>query len=419
MYHTDRPLSAAHHILRFAVAAAVLILLLAAGKGRTALLCETAYSAETETVSEASAYPTVYKGQDYSRVYDYAYYVKKYPSVVKKVGKSPKKVLRNFVTVGMKKGRRGCAGFKVSSYIYGNPDLRKKYKNNLQKYYLHYQNSGYLSKKRAATAVKIRKMVSPAVKYKGISYAKVYDYTYYTALHPEVKKKYGYDDAKVLKHYVQNGFPVGEKARENVSDKSFDTVRRNILRQTIAGTQTAQKTDQIILVIDHSLTLWKKNAKGTWKQKLSVYCGYGQNGLSSNRTEGDKTTPIGSFPILHAFGSAPNPGTSMTWKDITPTSYWSGERGTYNTWVESPYRIAGEHLADYYQYKYAMAIGFNRDPVVVGRGSAIFLHCKSTDHWYTGGCVSVEENAMRELLLSCSDGTYIIIVPDREDVASY
>ena len=229
----------------------------------------------------------------------------------------------------------------------------------------------------------------------------------------------GYDDLAVLRHYVENGYPLREKARSEVSEKSFASVEKNILRQMLAQTKTAKETDQIILVIDHNLTLWQKNAKGTWKQKLNAYCGYGQNGLSADRTEGDRTTPIGSFPILHAFGNAANPGTAMDWKDITPNSYWSGEQATYNTWVESPYRISGEHLEDYYQYKYAMAIGFNRNPVIYKKGSAIFLHCKSYDHWYTGGCVSVEEDVMRKLLLKCRNGVRIIIIRKREDLSSF
>ena len=373
-----------------------------------------------DTAADSPAgYTTVYKGQDYSRVYDYNYYIKKYPSVVRKVGRDPEKVLRNFVKTGMKKGRRGCASFRVSSYLYGNADLRRRYGTDLKKYYLHYQNKGWRSKKRKATAVKIKTMQNPVVKYNGVSYARVYDYAWYLKQHPELSKIYRYDDAGALEHYVKNGFPADEKGKEKVSASSFAAVRRNLLRKMLSETRTAEKTDTIILVIDHQLSLWKKNVSGSWRRKLTAYCGYGKNGLSENRYEGDGTTPIGSFPILHAFGTADNPGTAMTWKPITPYSYWSGEASTYNTWVESTRRVAGEHLIDYYQYKYAMAIGFNRDPVVVGRGSAIFLHCKSYDHWYTGGCVGVEESVMKKLLQKCGNGTYIIIVRKMEDVAAY
>lgn len=192
------------------------------------------------------------------------------------------------------------------------------------------------------------------------------------------------------------------------------------LSSLIASTNTAKKTSQIILVVDHKLTLWNKN-NGTWVKAMDTYCGYGKNGLklAAKRKAGDKTTPIGSFPISFAFGTASNPGTSMDYRKVKSTSYWSAEKKTYNTWVESSKKVGGEHLIDYYQYKYAMAIGFNIDPVVYGRGSAIFLHCKSKGHWYTAGCVSVTEGNMVSLLKACRNGTYMIIVPDTEDIANY
>ncbi len=188
----------------------------------------------------------------------------------------------------------------------------------------------------------------------------------------------------------------------------------------LANTETAQKTDQIILVVDHNFSLWNKTSEGWWRRDMETYCGYGKNGLKENRHAGDRTTPIGSFPILYAFGKSPNPGTSMTYREITPYSYLSSEQETYNTWIESPQRrMSGEHLIDYYQYKYAMNIGFNINPTIYGKGSAIFLHCKSYDRWWTEGCVSLVEQDMVELLQRSRDGEYMIIVQNIEDIEKY
>ena len=183
---------------------------------------------------------------------------------------------------------------------------------------------------------------------------------------------------------------------------------------------TSKKTNQIIMVVDHSLTLFSK-ANGKWTKVVSSYCGYGQNGfkLASERREGDRTTPIGAFTLPLAFGLGKNPGTSMTYRQITKNSYWSGDYDTYKTWVESSYRVPGEHLIDYEEYKYAMAIGFNIDPTVYKRGSAIFLHCKSVDRWYTAGCVSVPENVMLTLMKKTKNGAYMVIVPERTMLRNY
>lgn len=199
------------------------------------------------------------------------------------------------------------------------------------------------------------------------------------------------------------------------------SVQVTTMAQRIAATRTAKKTSQIILVNGHTLSFWQKSSSG-WRQLTSAYCGYGSRGmkLASKRREGDRTTPIGSFPILHAFGKAANPGTAMTWRKVTRNSYWSGKMDkTYNTWVESRTKWKGEHLIDYYQYAYAMAIGFNRNPTVPGRGSAIFLHCKSNGHWSTAGCVSVQKSVMIDLLRKARNGCYIIIVPGTASIASY
>lgn len=193
------------------------------------------------------------------------------------------------------------------------------------------------------------------------------------------------------------------------------------IEELVSGSETAKKTDQIITVVGHDLTFWQKQSDGSWTSGTTYYCGYGKNGFSEaeSRVMGDKTTPKGSFPLTYAFGKAENPGTSMTYRSITPNSYLSSERDTYNTWVESETNVIGEHLTDYYQYKYAVNIGFNIDPVVYGRGAGIFLHCKSYDHWYTSGCVSLEEENMVTVLKQLKDGAYMIIVEYKSELKNY
>ncbi len=194
------------------------------------------------------------------------------------------------------------------------------------------------------------------------------------------------------------------------------------LRAAVESTATAEKTGQIVLAVDHNLTFWEKAEDGSWRLRMDTYCGYGRNGLveADSRIMGTHTTPIGAFPLTLAFGLGQDPGTGMTYRQITETSYWSAEDDdTYNTWVESEKPLSGEHLIDYYQYKYAVNIGFNLDPPDHSRGCAIFLHCKSTNSWHTAGCVSLTEEDMLELLLALRDGAYMIIVPDAAALSAY
>lgn len=194
------------------------------------------------------------------------------------------------------------------------------------------------------------------------------------------------------------------------------------LQAAVEACATAEKTDQIVLAVDHELTFWEKAEDGAWQRRMEAYCGYGANGLvmAEERVMGSKTTPIGAFPLTLAFGRGESANTEMTYRQITPNSYWSEvEDESFNTWVESETPMPGEHLIDYYQYKYAVNIGFNLEDIVYSRGCAIFLHCKSNDHWYTAGCVSLTEEDMLSLLAYLRDGAYMIIVPDAESIAEY
>ena len=197
---------------------------------------------------------------------------------------------------------------------------------------------------------------------------------------------------------------------------------RDPLQAAVEACATAEKTDQIVLAVDHALTFWERGEDGAWQLRLEAACGYGKNGLvlAEERIMGSKTTPTGAFALTLAFGTGENPGTEMTWRQITENSYWTEvEDESFNTWVESETPVPGEHLIDYYQYKYAVNIGFHLEDIVYSRGSAIFLHCKSADHWYTAGCVSLSEEDMLNLLRMLRDGAYMIIVPDAESIGDY
>ena len=118
--------------------------------------------APAQAAAKKKKYTTTYKGVDYARVYNFRYYMKKYPSVKKKVKNNPKKAIKYFVQKGMAKGHRACASFDVKSYYRGNPQLRKKFGKNYKKYYLYYINGGYKEKNAKKTATGVKKMVYEA-----------------------------------------------------------------------------------------------------------------------------------------------------------------------------------------------------------------------------------------------------------------
>ncbi len=166
------------------------------------------------------------------------------------------------------------------------------------------------------------------------------------------------------------------------------------------------------------VAMWKKYTEGgktRWEKIVSCRGYVGKNGIDKVR-EGDKRTPTGGFPITMAFGRLPTPGTAgIRYTRLNSYQYWSGERETYNTLVDSRklghVPAGSEHLIDYDPaYNYALAIGYNPGNVY-GKGSAIFLHATSGSPW-TAGCVAVPEAEMKKILQNTTRHTRICIYPE-------
>jgi len=144
-----------------------------------------------------------------------------------------------------------------------------------------------------------------------------------------------------------------------------------------------------------TIRAWRKTG-GTWRAVWGPVPGrVGSRGVTTQPREGGRATPVGTFTMQRSFGTGPDPGTRMLYRTTRPDDWWVSDVRSryYNTFQTSAPRgrwdpRAGERLADYPRaYRYAVAVDFNRWPVVRGRGSAIFLHV------YTGGptagCISL------------------------------
>lgn len=89
------------------------------------------------------AHTTFYKNKDYELVYNYNYYVKKYPEIKKMYDGDDKKILKHFVKYGMKEGQQAKKTFNVKKYRSKNSDLRKRFKKKYRLYYYHFMNHGF------------------------------------------------------------------------------------------------------------------------------------------------------------------------------------------------------------------------------------------------------------------------------------
>ncbi len=136
------------------------------------------------------------------------------------------------------------------------------------------------------------------------------------------------------------------------------------------------------------------NTNGTsWTKRLEVAGHLGENGMSNDRHEGDKTTPIGVFQMNTPFGQAQAlEGFPSDYIQVDNSYVWEE---TSNKLVKGSTakgeRVGGQGYAGYYNY--VIDAGYNRN-AVSGRGSALFLHCDVPGDTETSGCVEIPEADM-------------------------
>lgn len=166
---------------------------------------------------------TVYNGVNYKAVYDFNYYISKYPDMKNLYGDDDVAALRHFVTYGIGEVRQGCASFDVRSYINAYRDLRAAFGSDLKAYYQHYIDHG-VNEKRIATGVTT--LQNPLTVYQGVDYAAVYDYNYYLGKYSDLKTAFLGDETGALKHFVEYGMREGRQAKASFN---VDVYRSNYL----------------------------------------------------------------------------------------------------------------------------------------------------------------------------------------------
>lgn len=151
-----------------------------------------------------------------------------------------------------------------------------------------------------------------------------------------------------------------------------------------------------------------------WKLVLETEAIIGKNGLGKTK-EGDGKTPVGVFLFVQGFGLLENPGTKIPYVQVKEQHYWvdDSESSYYNKLVSveevEPDWSSAEHLIEFDErYQYVLATSYNIE-CISGRGSAVFLHCASSDAKGTAGCIAVPEVYMREIIKRVEPQCVIII----------
>lgn len=146
-------------------------------------------------------------------------------------------------------------------------------------------------------------------------------------------------------------------------------------------------------------------------------CALGKGGVipAVEKQEGDGASPIGAWRARRVWfrpdkGSAPETGLPVI--AMRPSDGWcdAPDHPLYNRWVPLPFPASHERLwrADAV-YDLVVELGYNDDPPIAGRGSAIFMHVARAGYEPTEGCVALAEADLRQVLKRLNGGSIIEI----------
>jgi L,D-peptidoglycan transpeptidase YkuD (ErfK/YbiS/YcfS/YnhG family) len=144
-------------------------------------------------------------------------------------------------------------------------------------------------------------------------------------------------------------------------------------------------------------------------------CALGRAGISTDKVEGDGCTPAGRFPIrrlIYRPDRVREIACVFPTQPMSPSDGWcdAPDDAAYNRLVTRPYPARHETLwREDALYDLLMVIGHNDDPVVPGKGSAVFLHLAHPDYRPTEGCVAFARADFVQLLGAVDRSTAIVI----------
>ncbi|MBW7851780.1 MAG: L,D-transpeptidase family protein [Rhodospirillales bacterium] len=146
-------------------------------------------------------------------------------------------------------------------------------------------------------------------------------------------------------------------------------------------------------------------------------CALGRGGVLTAKVEGDGATPAGRHPlrrVLYRPDRVTPPVTGLPVAALSPNDGWCDDpaHGDYNRMVRLPHPARCEALwRDDAIYDVIVVLGYNDDPVVAGRGSAIFLHVARPGYASTEGCVALSLPDLLTVLRDASAGDTLRVEP--------
>ena len=159
--------------------------------------------------------------------------------------------------------------------------------------------------------------------------------------------------------------------------------------------------------------LVKNNFLHTDKDKFR--CSVGLNGLRKDKTEGDLCTPIGTFNIIKIYYRPDKLGKlkfNIPASPILENDGWCDDPQSefYNQHIKFPFNKSAEKLfRNDDLYDILCVLDYNTNPILPGKGSAIFLHVSRPNYAGTEGCIAMGRSAIIQIAQIIPPNTTITI----------
>ena len=144
-------------------------------------------------------------------------------------------------------------------------------------------------------------------------------------------------------------------------------------------------------------------------------CAIGKSGITSNKKEGDLSTPKGVYKINALYyrkDKIKKFKCKIKKKVIKKNMGWCDDirSNKYNQEITFPYNYSAENLyRKDRKYDLLFDIGYNTQPIIKGKGSAIFLHLTDNKYKPTKGCIAITKKNFLKILPLITNKTKILI----------
>lgn len=156
------------------------------------------------------------------------------------------------------------------------------------------------------------------------------------------------------------------------------------------------------------------NGKLVFKGK-EYQCAIGKGGVKKDKKEGDGATPAGCFSIREVLYRKDRLGELDCKIKTTPikeNDAWCDDENDerYNTLISVP---KGTHPESLWRedevYDIVAVLGYNDDPPVSGKGSAIFMHVARKNYSPTAGCIALSRKDLLAVLGETTSETKVCV----------